>query len=229
MSGPLTEQPPLNRVKKGPLPGATSCWRGLRYAIVCAALGPWSGACGPNSHIVPGEQTHTDAKIVASPPGRVIIRTPEGSPRVATSIRDERQQPVTLACASCHTTRPPDPSHRLGQPLNRFHQHVVGSHGQLSCTACHNPAEGYETLRRADGTTLAYADVMLLCAQCHGPQYRDFLHGAHGGMTGYWDLSRGDRQRNNCIDCHAPHGPRYPTVLPAPGPNDRKPVRRNHD
>jgi hypothetical protein len=62
---------------------------------------------------------------------------------------------------------------------------------------------------------------MRLCAQCHGPQYRDYQNGAHGGMTGNWDLSKGGRVRNNCIDCHDPHAPRYPTVTPSRGPNDR--------
>ncbi|MFO0949252.1 MAG: hypothetical protein U1D30_25625 [Planctomycetota bacterium] len=31
---------------------------------------------------------------------------------------------------------------------------------------------------------------------------------------------QGGRQRNNCIDCHAPT-PAYPVVHPARGPNDR--------
>ena len=59
---------------------------------------------------------------------------------------------------------------------------------------------------------------MTLCAQCHGPQFRDYQHGAHGGMTGYWDLTKGGRMRNNCIDCHDPHAPKYPTVTPGPRP-----------
>jgi hypothetical protein len=66
-----------------------------------------------------------------------------------------------------------------------------------------------------------FADVMKLCAQCHGPQFRDYQHGAHGGMNGYWDLSRGGRSRNNCIDCHDPHAPAYVGAIPAPRPRDR--------
>ena len=87
--------------------------------------------------------------------------------------------------------------------------------------SCHNAAEGYGSLRLADGKSLPYSEVMTLCAQCHGPQYRDYLHGAHGGMTGHWDLTKGGRYRNNCIDCHDSHAPKYPTVMPAAGPNDR--------
>ena len=77
------------------------------------------------------------------------------------------------------------------------------------------------TLRLADGAALPYTEVMQLCAQCHGPQHRDYQHGAHGGMAGYWDLSKGGRTRANCIDCHVPHAPKYQPVQPARGPNDR--------
>jgi formate-dependent nitrite reductase cytochrome c552 subunit len=115
----------------------------------------------------------------------------------------------------------PNPQAQLGADLTAFHQGLHGAHGNLACVSCHNPAEGYGSLRLADGKSLPYAEVMHLCAQCHGPQYRDYQHGAHGGMTGYWDLSKGGRTRANCIDCHNPHTPKYQPVQPAKGPNDR--------
>jgi hypothetical protein len=71
--------------------------------------------------------------------------------------------------------------------------------------------------------------VMDLCGQCHGPQARDYAHGAHGGMTGYWDLSRGPRERNNCIDCHDPHAPAFPKVRPVFAPKDRFPPHQGKD
>jgi hypothetical protein len=64
-------------------------------------------------------------------------------------------------------------------------------------------------------------DAMTLCAQCHGPQFRDYQNGSHGGMNGHWDLSRGPRLRNHCVDCHDPHVPQVLPVHPAPGPKDR--------
>ena len=54
---------------------------------------------------------------------------------------------------------------------------------------------------------------MTLCSQCHGPQATAFEHGAHGGMNGYWDLTRGPQMKNNCIDCHDPHVPAYPKMI----------------
>ncbi|MBI5610873.1 MAG: hypothetical protein HY902_18485 [Deltaproteobacteria bacterium] len=65
------------------------------------------------------------------------------------------------------------------------------------------------------------SSVIELCSQCHGPQARDYQHGAHGGMTGYWDLRRGDRFRNVCVDCHNPHVPAYPQFAPVQRPRDR--------
>lgn len=151
----------------------------------------------------------------------VVVRTPHGPPGVPTGAFDEKGRPVTVACATCHATKPANADAKLGAPLPQFHQGLVGKHGTLSCTSCHNPADGYASLRLADGKSVAYADVMTLCAQCHGPQFRDYQHGAHGGMTGHWDLTTGGRVRNNCIDCHDAHTPKYPTVFPAAGPNDR--------
>jgi hypothetical protein len=140
---------------------------------------------------------------------------------VNTGLLDPHGQPVTIACNTCHGNWKANTEARIGQKLERLHQHLQGSHGNLACVACHNSNDGYGTLRLADGKAVAYPDVMQLCAQCHGQQHRDYQHGAHGGMNGYWDLTRGSRVRNNCVDCHAPHAPRYPLVMPVRGPNDR--------
>jgi len=104
--------------------------------------------------------------------------------------------------------------------LSRFHAGVALAHGDLTCAACHAPDDRTQ-LRLADDQRLAFSDVQQLCRQCHGPQYRDYTHGAHGGMRGYWDLSRGPRARNACITCHGAHQPAYPLVQPEPPPRDR--------
>jgi hypothetical protein len=177
--------------------------------------------CDPAPHT---SETPTASPTPAVEPGRtasVTIRKPAGPLTIKIGTFDERGNAVTIACATCHTTKPPVAAAKLGTPLAAFHQDLNGNHGDLSCTACHNPTDGYATLRLADGRSVPYAEVQTLCALCHGPQYRDYQHGAHGGMTGYWDLTRGGRVRNTCTDCHAPHAPKYPTGAPAPGPNDR--------
>jgi hypothetical protein len=162
---------------------------------------------------------------VAGPDGRfeTKIRTPKGPPTVATGVFDARGESVQIACSTCHATLPPDLRNRSGEDMDQFHQGLQFKHGSSSCLSCHN-ANNYDTLRLSDGTSLPYANVMKLCGQCHGPQHRDYQNGAHGGMNGYWDLSKGGRQRNNCIDCHNPHVPKIQPVLPAAGPRDRAPA-----
>lgn len=108
-----------------------------------------------------------------------------------------------------------------------MHRGLVVRHGDVGCLACHDPGD-YDSLRRPDGISVPFQEVMQVCGQCHGPQTRDYRHGSHGGMTGFWDLSRGDRVRNGCTDCHDPHAPAYPRVLPVFPPRDGRPSEGAH-
>lgn len=143
----------------------------------------------------------------------------KGAPRVRTRAK-ENGKSVELPCSVCHDSRQPNTNNRASNQLDLFHQKLTFRHGSLSCLSCHARGD-YDRLSLADGTRVRFTDVVRLCAQCHGPQYRDYSRGSHGGMTGYWDLSRGPRKRNICVDCHDPHTPAYPRVHPAPGPGDR--------
>jgi len=149
----------------------------------------------------------------------------DGSPRVATGRIDAQERPVTVACSSCHATGSAEDALTDDRGLDRFHQGLHVEHGSLSCLSCHDP-DNYDRLHLADGTSIRYRDTMRLCAQCHGPQYRDYQNGSHGGMTGYWDREQGERRRNHCIDCHDAHAPAYPRVQPAPPPLDTSGVGR---
>lgn len=158
----------------------------------------------------------------------VQIRKPEGPPRVNTGLRDARGEPVLVSCTTCHATRPPDVKNHSTGDLDQFHQKMRFEHGTLTCLACHNRTD-YDALNLSDGQRVEFSDVLQLCAQCHGPQYRDYRNGAHGGMTGYWDLAQGPRSRNTCTDCHHPHHPAFEPLWPAPGPRDRfLPSREEH-
>jgi cytochrome c553 len=168
----------------------------------------------------------SQAKDLADDGGKVIpkfpitINQPAGPPTVDTGKIDERGQPIVANCSTCHSTKPPNPRLSNGADLKDFHLGLTTNHGDRSCLSCHNPQD-YNQLHLADGKPVEFQDVLTLCAQCHGPQYKDYQNGAHGGMTGYWDLTRGPRTRNNCIDCHDPHAPQYPQVMPVLRPNDR--------
>ncbi|GAB4194525.1 MAG: hypothetical protein Kow00105_08760 [Phycisphaeraceae bacterium] len=192
-------------------------WTSLALAAAATALVATAFALQPHSE-KDSQADPTQAAPASTFP--VEIRHPDGPPMVDTGVTDEHGRPVLANCTTCHTTKAPNPRIADGSELKDFHQGLVTQHGGRTCLSCHNP-EDYNTLKLADGKPLPYAQVMTLCAQCHGPQYRDYQHGSHGGMNGYWDLTQGPRTRNNCIDCHDPHAPQYPTFRPVLPPNDR--------
>jgi formate-dependent nitrite reductase cytochrome c552 subunit len=137
-----------------------------------------------------------------------------------TGLTNFHGQPVFAACSTCHTTTKPNLDTSRTEDLDQFHQGLNYNHGNLTCLSCHNSTD-YDSLRLADTRPVAFADSMTLCSQCHGPQRRDYDMGLHGGMNGYWDLTRGGRTRNTCINCHDPHAPAFPLVLPVLPPRDR--------
>ncbi len=137
-----------------------------------------------------------------------------------TDLKDHHGKPVKAPCRSCHDGKLPARKRNTGTSLKAFHVGLTMQHGRLSCLTCHN-ADNYDTLRLADSTPVPFDDLMQLCGQCHGPQKRDYDHGSHGGMTGYWDRTKGPRVRNQCVHCHDPHAPAYVGVVPGPRPKDR--------
>ncbi len=142
------------------------------------------------------------------------------APSVAAGVTDQAGNPVSISCATCHATRPPARDQGLGGSVpTTFHQGLKYAHANLSCLSCHHQ-DDYDMLRLADGRSVPFAEAQQLCAQCHGPQTRDYLAGSHGGMTGYWDKTKGPRVRNTCTDCHDPHAPAYPMLTPVFAPID---------
>ena len=127
---------------------------------------------------------------------------------------------TSVQCGTCHATRPPDFQTALSTDLDVFHQGLNMAHGSQSCLSCHDSGN-YDRFRLAGGGSVDPESVMKLCAQCHGPQMRDYNHGAHGGMSGHWDLSKGGRVRNSCLACHDPHSPKFQGAAPALPPLDR--------
>lgn len=128
--------------------------------------------------------------------------------------------PLVTPCATCHGAEDDSPLPQQAGQVQGPHAGLRLAHGSLQCGACHAQNQR-DRLHLADGRTLALLSAMELCAQCHGPQKRDYDHGAHGGMRGYWDLSRGPRERNHCVSCHDPHAPAFGKFAPVAGPRDR--------
>ena len=121
----------------------------------------------------------------------------------------------TYNCMECHKLLPARWHYGEARPLNE-HKDIKLEHGNNRfCLNCHHP-----TNRNAfvdyDGSEIAQADVVLLCAKCHGTTYRDWQAGVHGRQNGYWDAARGDKTRLRCIQCHDPHSPRFKKMKPLP-------------
>lgn len=180
----------------------------LLFALLGACSGGFAAA----------ERAEGPAVDASLPRQADVIVAPTTLGVVDSARVDVNGTPIGVACATCHH---PDGT-LLGDagPPERFHTGVELRHGDLSCAHCHDPVDRSK-LRLANGESVALLDAMTLCAQCHGPQARDFRHGAHGGMNGYWDTRRAPRERTVCVTCHAPHSPAYEKVTPVHAPQDR--------
>lgn len=124
-------------------------------------------------------------------------------------------------CMECHKLFPAR-WHYDGLPFNE-HKDIRLDHGNNRfCLNCHHP-----TNRNAfvdyDGAEIPQAEVVQLCAKCHGTIYRDWEMGAHGRQNGFWNTSLGSKTRLKCIQCHDPHSPDFKSMKPL-GPL-RYPVR----
>lgn len=158
------------------------------------------------------------------PPKLTSIEAPDKTDNLGRTLR--------VACVTCHSVRDAGAGARFPESADRlreFHVGLVVKHGNLPCLSCHvDRAGGVPKLHLADGTEFETGDTMRLCAQCHGPKFTMYQRGAHGGMNGYWDLSRGGRFRNHCVDCHDPHFPAFQPSRPVLPPRDRGVVQDGH-
>lgn len=94
-----------------------------------------------------------------------------------------------------------------------------GTHGRNNnCFNCHNDTNLLR-LQARDGHDLKFEESTMLCGSCHGPTYRDWEAGLHGRTSGYWDRTRGSFKKQDCVNCHNPHSPKFPGRKPAPAPN----------
>jgi hypothetical protein len=96
-------------------------------------------------------------------------------------------------CYVCHDIKHPPPL-RLDTNQNIIvateHKDIVMGHGQHgrnnNCFNCHNETN-LVLLQPRDGRELTFTESTKLCGSCHGPTLRDWLAGAHGRISGYWD------------------------------------------
>lgn len=137
------------------------------------------------------------------------VRHPSPRPEIQVAV-------YTYRCSECHNLFP-SPSETL-RPLTQ-HRDIVLKHGLNDrCFNCHHPRQR-DAFVDDMGQPIPWDDPPRLCGKCHGPVYRDWLHGVHGRTNGYWDTTRGPSDRRKCVECHDPHAPAFPPMVPAPGPH----------
>ena len=119
-------------------------------------------------------------------------------------------------CNDCHSLfqNEREPGRALTQ-----HNNIMLEHGSNdACLNCHDK-DNREKLTLRGGEVVGYDHVEQLCAQCHGPVYRDWQNGTHGKIVGYWNTDLGEANKLKCSECHDPHHPAYRPMSPLPGPN----------
>lgn len=169
--------------------------------------------------------------LLGGPPPNDVI--PKLSPQYAdtATVRKVRKDMTFdgAPCSSCHEGTEP----LQGDPKEKgvFHEKIELKHGRNQhCFNCHNRKQPAD-FSNFDGSPIKLADVQLLCAKCHGTQFRDWNNGAHGRRTGHWDVAKGGPKQTVCIACHDPHWPVFKPLKAAPAPhvNPRSYGQRVHD
>ncbi len=121
----------------------------------------------------------------------------------------------TYNCMECHKLFPA--RWHYDRPMNE-HKDIHLEHGENRfCLNCHHPTNR-NVFVDYDGAEIAQADVVKLCAKCHGTIYRDWQAGVHGRQNGYWNSSLGEHTRLRCIQCHDPHSPTFKAMKPLAPP-----------
>ncbi len=196
---------------------------------LCGAIGAlWCarGTGGPAVADAPRSAAFAGTNV-SLPKLPVVDRPPAGQPQVGlpsdthldktpprrTKGLDLVKMGWTYNCMECHKLIPARWHYDRAMAE---HQDIKLEHGNNRfCLNCH-----HSTNRNAfvdyDGSEIAQADVVLLCAKCHGTIHRDWKAGVHGRSNGFWKADKGAETKLRCIQCHDPHRPAFQPMKPLP-------------
>jgi uncharacterized CHY-type Zn-finger protein len=128
-------------------------------------------------------------------------------------------------CYACHQKgKPPVLRYDENQKLimAKPHRDIAMAHGgggrSNDCFNCHDE-NNLLMLVPHDGRELKFSESTPLCGSCHASVFHDWQAGVHGRTSGYWDRALGPVDRKDCVSCHDPHAPAFPSRAPAPGPH----------
>ena len=153
-----------------------------------------------------GVRTEHQPETTRDYPSRALLPDAEPVLSAAPEMDDEY-----MPCVDCHADRPVD---REVRELEDEHEENEVVHGDIWCLHCHE-ADNVGSLHLADGTPVDFEDSWQLCTQCHAEKLPDWRAGVHGKRTGHW---RGTKEYRTCVECHEPHAPAFPLLVPKPPP-----------
>jgi hypothetical protein len=173
--------------------------------LAVACLAGWALAGTPAATVTQAEEARAPGAAAAAASGADETETTVATPPPPFSKG-------IFPCSQCHEGEEIDTTPRRLS----VHKEIVLSHDEANrwCLDCHD-AQDRDRLRLASGKLIEFAESYRLCGQCHGPEFRDWRHGAHGKRTGAWS---GKKQYLLCAHCHNPHSPQFKPIVPEPPP-----------
>ncbi len=197
----------------------------LFVGVIAVTLAARSALAGE-----PASGTPVESNVTGTPSALpVVTRPPAQQPPVglasdthldktpprATKGLDLVKAGWTYNCMECHKLLTARWHYDDQRPLVE-HKDIKLDHGNNRfCLNCHHP-KNRTAFVDYDGSEIAEADVVKLCAKCHGTIYRDWEAGVHGRQNGFWNAGLGDKTRLRCIQCHDPHSPQFKEMKPLP-------------
>ncbi len=132
------------------------------------------------------------------------------------SLKLRREPLFEYTCNECHRVFGTE-----GSGKNRIAEHVdlKLNHGSNdNCMNCHHK-ENRNAYVTNDGNEIPSNRPEILCSKCHGMVYRDWMIGAHGRITVSWNSNGKGLHLLVCTECHNPHDPGFPQLVPMSGPS----------
>lgn len=197
----------------------------LGCLVAAWALAEAAGDSGPAAKPVISAATNAATSAphlphVARPPaqqpgtGLAADTHLDKTPPRATKGLDLVKAGWTYNCMECHRLFPAR-WHYDDRPFNE-HKDIRLEHGNNRfCLNCHHPTNRNVWVDY-DGSEIPQANVVNLCAKCHGTIYRDWEAGVHGRKNGHWNVAMGESTKLRCIQCHDPHSPKFKAMEPLP-------------
>jgi hypothetical protein len=194
----------------------------VRTSLTAIALLIGAG-CGGHEQQAAEDGHGAEIGVYASFPLRHGSGFPEPDPQATVADMPPFESEDIFPCVDCHDPdfMEVDPTPReLGEPHDVMPEFAHAPH-RLWCLDCHD-AEDRDMLKLASGATLPFEEAPQLCGQCHGEQHKDWIAGAHGLRTGYWN---GEKTVQPCAACHDAHSPLFKPIAPMPGPKKPETTR----